>query len=85
MAVLIEDLLDVWREAERVLDELPDATPEHSQLQQDLAELRAMHQRLSDRRIVRTAKVIEASQDTIERARLTIERARERVERAEAS
>ena len=84
MAVLIEELLEVWREAERVAEELPPATPERAQLETQLAELRAIHQRLTQRDIERTAQVIAASQDTIDCARRTIERAHERLERGEA-
>jgi hypothetical protein len=83
MAVLIEELLDVWREAGRVLDELPDATPERSLLEVEVIELRSVHQRLTDRRIEQTAHLIAGSRETIEATRRTIERARERIEGVE--
>jgi hypothetical protein len=83
MAVLIEELLDVWREAERVLDELPDATPERSLLEVEVVELRSVHQRRTDRRIEQTAHLIAGSRETIEATRRTIERARQRIEGVE--
>ena len=83
MAVLIEELLDVWREAERVLDELPEATPERGMLEVEVIELRSVHQRLTDRRIEQTANLIAGSRETIEATRRTIERARQRIDGAE--
>jgi hypothetical protein len=83
MAVLIEELLEVWREAERVLDELPDATPERTLLEVEVIQLRSVHQRLTDRRIEHTAHLIAGSRDTIEAARRTIERARLRIDGAD--
>ena len=82
MAVLIEELLEVWREAERVLDELPEATPERNVLEGEVIQLRSAHQRLTDRRIEHTAHLLASSRDTIEGARRTIERARRRIETA---
>jgi hypothetical protein len=82
MAVLIEELLDVWREAERVLDELPEANPERHVLEGQLTQLRSVHRHLTDRRIEHTAHMIAASRGTIDAARQTIERARERIDGA---
>jgi len=85
VAVLIEELLQVWREAERILEQLPDTTPERTILQVEVGQLRSMHRRLTDRRIEPTAHMVAASHDTIESARRTIERAKERLERSPAS
>lgn len=82
MEVLVEELLEVWREAERVLEQIPDAAPEHELLQFEVARLRDTLHRLSDQRTVRTAILIRESMDRIESARLTLARAKERIDRS---
>jgi hypothetical protein len=80
MAVLVEEVLQVWREAERVLDRLPEATPERKLLQVEVFQLRSIHRRLTDTRIEQTAQLIASSRDTIGAARATLALARRRLE-----
>jgi hypothetical protein len=72
MAVLVQELLDVWREAERVLDRLPESEPWRDVLASEVAELRVVHQRLADQHTERSARLIRDSVAQIESARQTL-------------
>ena len=78
MAILLEELLEVWREAERVLDQLPVGAPERNVLLVEVVQLRSMHRRLTDQRLEQTDQLLASSREAIEAARRVIERTRAR-------
>jgi len=46
-ARLIEEALEVWREGQRLLDDLPETAPEHEVVERAVESLRLAYQRLS--------------------------------------
>jgi hypothetical protein len=46
--VPVEEVLALWREAERARETLPEGHPERTAVERDIAELRAMYVRLTD-------------------------------------
>ena len=78
MAILLEELLEVWREAERVLDQLPVGAPERNVLQVEVVQLHSMHRRLTDQQLEQTDQLLASSREVIEAVRRVIERTRVR-------
>ena len=71
---IVEETLEAWREAERLLDRLPPLDPDHETVAAMVAMLREAYQSLTDGASERTPAVIDHSRDTIERARDLLER-----------
>ena len=74
MAILLEELLEVWREAERVLDQLPAGAPERKAIEVNVIELRSMHRLLTDQQLEQTDQLLASSREAIEAARRVIAR-----------
>jgi hypothetical protein len=68
MARLVEDLLVTWRQAERVLDDLPPVDPDHETVALAIDGLRRTYQELT---LIResSAETLRASRETLARAR----------------
>jgi hypothetical protein len=49
MALPVEDVLALWREAERIRDDLPTAHPDRARLDRDIRELRGLYDMLTSR------------------------------------
>jgi hypothetical protein len=66
---IVEDALEAWREAERLLDRLTPLDPDHETVALAVASLRQTYQDLTDGMSERTPSVIAASRESIERTR----------------
>ena len=77
VAILVEEVLSVWRELERVEDALPTEAPDRVVVASEIFELRRLYRSVTDARDQSWA-VISASRVTIEHARMVLARARER-------
>jgi Tfp pilus assembly pilus retraction ATPase PilT len=80
--VPVEEVLALWREAERLLDELPQPSPERIRVQLAVEELRGIYQRLTTRADGTHAKVA-ATEVTLESAQRAIREAQVRLDRAD--
>ncbi|HEX5013667.1 MAG TPA: hypothetical protein VFV72_05835 [Candidatus Limnocylindrales bacterium] len=78
MALETEEVLALWREAERILEQLPPGAPERKLVGAEVVKLRRIFKRLTNQRAARSATLPE-SRSTIESAELTLARARERL------
>ena len=65
---LVEDVVFVWREAERVLEELPREDPAHARVVEAATNLRTAYQLLTDPVEEATSTTIEAIERTLDRA-----------------
>jgi hypothetical protein len=79
MALQIEEVLSLWREAERLLNELPPEAPERKRVSAEVVSLRRMYRRLTEESDV-TAHMIGAAHDTIISAKATLVWARAKPE-----
>jgi hypothetical protein len=70
---LIVDTLKTWREAERLLQDLPPVDPDHETVRRLVIELRTMYASLSEARDL-TGDVISRSRAKIEDARALLRR-----------
>jgi hypothetical protein len=82
MSTAVAEVLDAWRAAERLVDELPPLDPDHEPVRTAIASLRSHYQILTSLRDP-TIDMVEASQRTIARVQALIvaaeaRRARER-------
>ena len=77
VAILVEEVLSVWRELERVEDALPTEAPDRVIVASEILELRRLYRSVTDARD-RSWAVINASRATIEHARMVLDGARER-------
>ncbi|MFL5726372.1 MAG: hypothetical protein ACJ765_00985 [Chloroflexota bacterium] len=75
MALPIEDVLSLWREAERVLEELPADAPERRVVSAELVNLKRIYKRLTSESDA-TAETLGQSRVSIEAAHATLARAR---------
>ena len=71
---IVEDALEAWREAERLLDRLPPLDPDHETVALAVASLRQTYQNLTDGMSERTPVVIAQSRESIERTRSLLAR-----------
>jgi hypothetical protein len=78
MTLAIEEVLAVWRDAERALDALPQRHPRRAAIEADIVQLRAIYGRLTAR-IATTNSGLDASAEQIASARETLERVRGRL------
>lgn len=79
MARALEEVLAVWREAERVLTTLPSDSPERREVEFEVGRLRRLYGRLTDRTIPPTQEHIATSVQAVEQARRRIAQATDRV------
>jgi hypothetical protein len=74
----IAEALAIWREAERLLEELPENHPERKVIQFELVQARAVYRSLTTRQAL-SRDVIDGSRDTLQQAWKTLERSRDRI------
>lgn len=65
----VEEVLAAWRDAERLLDELPPVDPDHETVRLAVATLRLTYQQLTTGSATDTQLVLVQSLETIERTR----------------
>jgi hypothetical protein len=70
---IVEDALEGWREAERLLDRVPPLDPDHETVALAVVSLRQTYQNLTDSASERTPSLIANTRDTIERTRKLLE------------
>ncbi|HUP83225.1 MAG TPA: hypothetical protein VM284_03440 [Candidatus Limnocylindria bacterium] len=75
MQTLIVDTLKVWREAERVLQDLPPVHSDHETVRVLVIQLRSLYARLSETRDV-SGDVIDRSKAQIEAAKTLLRKVR---------
>jgi hypothetical protein len=78
MALEVEELLSLWREAERVLDQLPPDVPERTLVGAEVVNLRRMYRRLTAEGVA-TSESLRESRSTIATAQRTLSEARRRL------
>ena len=74
MSKLIEEVLQTWREGERLLEALPPLDPDHETVALAVTQLREAYHRLTAKEAAAEDSLAKAL-ETIERAEATIERA----------
>jgi hypothetical protein len=79
MAVPIEDVLALWREAERLLEALPDESAERVAVHAEAAHLRELYRSLSAQATM-TGPTLASSTEAIERSRRLLERVKARLD-----
>jgi hypothetical protein len=77
----IAEALAIWREAERLLDRLPEDHPERKVIQFELIQARATYRRLTEVTTV-SRDTIDTSLETLQRAWEKIQAVRERLSEA---
>lgn len=77
---IVEDALEAWREAERLLDRLTPLDPDHETVALAVASLRDTYQNLTDGMSERTPVLIAHSRDSIERTRSLLGRVRSKTD-----
>ena len=82
MALAVQEVLSLWREAERLLDDLPDAAPERKIISAEVVNLKRTYRSLTTRPDV-TAEVLAESRETIDAAQQTLDAASRRIGRSE--
>ncbi|MFL5725286.1 MAG: hypothetical protein ACJ76W_00770 [Chloroflexota bacterium] len=80
MAVRVEEVLAVWRAAERALNELPDEAPELPLIRLQVARLRRCHGRLTDENIPTTWQLLTSTHEAISDTRRILAEARGRID-----
>ena len=78
MTLVIEEVLAIWRDAERIRDALPAAHPSRVELDAEIVELRAIYARMTDL-IASSNHDLCVSADQIASARETLARVRARL------
>jgi flagellar biosynthesis chaperone FliJ len=76
MALAVEELLSLWREAERVLERLPADDPKRVVVSAEVVNLRRMYRRLTEERDL-TAVTIAESRLTLDEAHRVLAEARQ--------
>lgn len=66
---IVDDALEAWREAERLLDRLPPLDPDHETVALAVASLRQTYHDLTNGASERTPLIIAASRESIERTK----------------
>ena len=84
MTLAIEEVLAVWRDAERVRDTLPADHPRRAAIDVDIAQLRAIYARMTSL-IASSNQDLRLSAAQIDSARETLERVRTRLDAAAPS
>ncbi|HEV7809526.1 MAG TPA: hypothetical protein VGO64_02915 [Candidatus Limnocylindrales bacterium] len=79
MSVRMEEVLALWREGERILEQLPDDAPDRPMVEAEVESLRDLYHRLTST-IESSGIALETSRARIESSRATLERAKLRLE-----
>jgi hypothetical protein len=82
MALRVEEVLSVWRDAERVLNELPASAPERPMIRLQVARLRRYHARLSTEVAPTSWRLLTSTHDALTETRRLLSEARGRVDPA---
>jgi hypothetical protein len=80
MAIKVDEVLAVWRAAERALDALPQEAPERPIIQIQVARLRRCYARLTTEAVPATWKLLESTHETLAETRQVLAEARTRLE-----
>ena len=75
MALHIEEVLSLWREGERLLDELPVDAPERELVSAELLTLKETYKRLTEETDV-SAHMIGSARETLDSAKAVLELAK---------
>jgi hypothetical protein len=78
MALQIEEVLSLWREAERVLEELPADAPERTVMSAEVASLKQTYRRLTEENDV-SAHALVVTRESIADARAALAAAKARL------
>jgi hypothetical protein len=78
MSVRMEEVLALWREGERILEQLPRDAPDRPIVEAEVESLRGLYQRLTSK-IESSGIALETSRSWIESSRATLERAKLRL------
>jgi len=79
VALLVEQVLAVWRDGERLLEALPSAHPDRETVVTSVAELRSLYAQMTDLGVLSRSK-LETSRRMLERSNATLAAVRERLE-----
>jgi hypothetical protein len=81
MSVLVEDVLDAWREAERLLEALPPHSPDREPVTLAIERLRTAYADMTATSDA-TAAALASASDTLVRARRLLDLTRQRTDRS---
>ena len=79
---IVQEALEAWREAERLLDRLPRLDPDHESVALAVSSLRETYLTLTDGARDRTPALIDHTRDTIERTRELLDRVHSKLDAA---
>ena len=77
---IVEDALEAWREAERLLDRLPASAPDHEDVVLAVAALRQTYKDLTDGVSRRTPRMVADSRQSIDRTKALLARVHARMD-----
>jgi len=80
MALRVEDVLVVWRDAERVLNDLPASAPERPRILRQVARLRRYHARLTTEVAPASWHLLSTTHDAMTETRRLLGEARSRID-----
>jgi len=80
MALRVEEVLSVWRDAERALNELPASAPERPRILRQVARLRRYHARLTTEVAPASWRLLSSTHDALTETRRLLGEARGRVD-----
>ncbi len=69
---IVEDALEAWREAERLLDRIPPPHPDHDTVASAVTALRQTYKALTDGAVQRTPSLIADCRESIERTKVLL-------------
>ena len=79
--LLVEQVLAVWRDGERLLEALPEIHPDHETVAMSVAELRALYAEMTDLTAL-TRNKLQVSRRMLERSQATLQAVRARLDQA---
>ena len=82
MALSVDELLLVWRDAKRVLNDLPASAPERPRILRQVARLRRYHARITTATAPTNSRLLSSTHDAITDTRRLLGEARSRVDPA---
>ncbi|MFL5686033.1 MAG: hypothetical protein ACJ77D_08270 [Chloroflexota bacterium] len=80
---IVEETLETWRDAERLLEQLPPVHPDHESVALAVSSLRETYQNLTAGASERTPAVVTHSRASIERTRELLERIHAKLDRTD--